>query len=100
MKTVTNGEWCVSTTSGTGIKGVILSVFKVISNNPYKIRYGDHNGKQFNTIEEADAFNLKHGYTKTFSRVDRFGPLQNSESAKRYFEDGKKIGQRRVSQSL
>jgi len=97
MKKVTRDGWCVSTETGTGINGVRLSVFKVINNNPYKIRYGDHHGRMFSTQEEADKFTLERGYCKTFSRVDRFGPLLNNNQVfiKMHFEAGMRLGQRR-----
>lgn len=71
IRTVIRDNWCVSTITGTGIKGTQLSVFKVISYNPYKIRRGDHDGRIFPSIDAANAFCLERGYTKTYTRADR-----------------------------
>lgn len=97
MKRVTRDGWCVSTETGTGIKGARLGVFKVINNNPYKIRYGDHHGKMFADSDKAFAFALKHGYCKTYSRVDRFGPVPDYNNAfvKMHFESGRRLAQKK-----
>lgn len=99
MKTVTNDNWCVSSTSGTYIKGVILSVFKVISQNPWKIRRGDADGRVFASTEEANEFCLKRGYTKTWSRIDYFSNV-NKSIVDLYMSRGRKFGETRKNKHI
>lgn len=64
MTTVTNEGWNVSTTTGSGIDGAILSVFKIKRNG--RFQYGDANGKQFPSSDAAFQYALDKGYLQQF----------------------------------
>jgi hypothetical protein len=72
--TVTYGGWGVSYTSGSGIDGVILNVYKDYPDLPNewgglgRFRYGDHHGRRFDTMEQARDFALERGYLQPFVR--------------------------------
>ena len=78
VKTVTQGAWCVSTETGTGIDGAILKVFILRENMPTRIargvtmtcrfQRGDADGKRFPSVEAAFAYALDHGYCQKFYR--------------------------------
>ncbi|HVA28588.1 MAG TPA: hypothetical protein VNF68_10430 [Candidatus Baltobacteraceae bacterium] len=72
---VTNGEWSVSSASGHGIDGFILSVFRVVSTKLKRDRfcaaYGDAHGKIFQTREALDRFALERGYLQVHYRKQR-----------------------------
>lgn len=72
QRTVTNGDWGVSGTSGSHIEGVIGNYYKhhpAPHRSPrYITQYGDHNGRTFDTHEERKAFELTHGYIQWYGR--------------------------------
>lgn len=69
QSTVTNGNWAVSTITGSNTAGAELSVR--VHYEPgrsaarrYLLRRGDHDGRAFASSEEAHAFALAHGYAQ------------------------------------
>lgn len=66
MKTCTQGNWSVSTTSGGDLKGFRLNVTRFFDG--YKMRDGDYDGRIFPSREAVDAFALEHGYTERYYR--------------------------------
>lgn len=69
MTLVTNDGWSVSYTSGTGIDGVILKVFKflTVGGNQYaKMRRGEADGLRFKNTDEATRYAHERGYLKPF----------------------------------
>ena len=64
MRTCTQGNWGVSTTTGTGIKGAILHVYRILANG--KIAKGELYGKQYPSNDAAFAAALEHGYLKPY----------------------------------
>lgn len=74
-KTVTNDHWGVSTTSGTGIDGSILNVYRCIDGHHFKdgkfrIQYASLNGMTFKERygEAYQAVCLEHGFLKRYGR--------------------------------
>ena len=68
MNTTSNG-WSVSATSGTGINGSILHVYKhhQVSNGSLW-QYGQANGLQFADSAAAFQYASEHGYTHQYNR--------------------------------
>lgn len=62
---VTNEAWGVSFSSGHGIDGVVLNVYKFHGN---KCQRGQAYGMTFANSESADVYALEHGYTKYTNR--------------------------------
>lgn len=67
IKTVTNGKWGSSVTTGTNIEGCILNVYK--QTRLGRFQYGDANGMKFATSEEAWQYAFEHGYTTQYVKV-------------------------------
>lgn len=70
---VTRGSWGVSTTSGSGIKGVQLSVVilrdgKLFKDGKFRFQKGDKDGLILTGHESADALTLEHGYSQKYGR--------------------------------
>lgn len=70
LPTVTQGPWCTSTTTGTNIEGARLSVFRVVRlpGGREVFARGDHDGREFASVDECRAFALEHGYTELHYR--------------------------------
>ena len=75
IKTVTQGNWGVSVTTGGNIMGAVLHVYQWVKRGANgeimpdsKMRRGDAYGKVFDTTEQAYAFALEHGYLQEFRR--------------------------------
>lgn len=70
MKTVTRGDWGVSVTTGAGIVGAVLNVYRFRSNGRplpgHKMIKGDAYGRPFPTQEDAFRFALERGYTQPY----------------------------------
>lgn len=83
-QTVTAGKWNVSVTTGTGIPGAILNVFKpyghttrnpLPSGRAWVTQRGDHDGREFPTSDEAFEFAFEHGYLQLYFRYqNNVGP--------------------------
>lgn len=65
MRLVTNEGWGVSQSSGHGIDGVLLHVYKF---HGRKCQNGQANNLEFATAEAADQYALDHGYLKLYGR--------------------------------
>ena len=63
QKSVTNGPWSVSCTTGTDIQGAILRVARHIGQRIYP---GDADGRLFASSDVAFQFAFERGYTKQF----------------------------------
>lgn len=65
LDTVTRDNWCVAYVSSSLKPGVVeLSVFRgFINGEPVK---GEHDGRQFPTVEAAQRFALEHGYVQLY----------------------------------
>lgn len=84
MSTVTNFGWGVSSTTGSGIVGAILNIYKFHNG---KFRRGELDGKQFKTSDEAHAAALAHGYTtETFRRPSMFIELRLPKAVKKHLK--------------
>lgn len=75
--TVTATAFGVSTTSGTGIKGAVLNIYRhhdapdrrAIGLVPYfRSQHGDLDGVVYPSVEAANQAALEHGYTRYYSR--------------------------------
>lgn len=66
LATVTQGPWNVSVCTSSDAPGARLSVFRGFYKN--RPRYGDANGLQFKTSDEAWAFALLHGYIQVYRK--------------------------------
>jgi hypothetical protein len=67
ITTVCRDGWNVSTTSTSGIDGVILGVFKLHRiNGRHLFQYGSANGKKFECSDDAWAYALDRGYLQPF----------------------------------
>jgi hypothetical protein len=72
VKLVTSPGWSVSCTTGTGISGAILSVYRYFPQMRNSLGGhgrsvpGDHHGRVFPSSAAANAFALKHGYLQEF----------------------------------
>jgi len=66
--TTTNTGFSVSTTTGSGIKGVQISVCRFPKKTGWGMLKGQLNGLTVETHEQADALLLTYGYTKQFGR--------------------------------
>jgi hypothetical protein len=73
IATCTRDKWCVSTQSGDGIGGAILSVFRVYYNSEKigtreytKYAYGEGEGRVFKDSESAFVWALEHGYLQRY----------------------------------
>jgi len=62
MALVTQGSWNVSVTTGDGICGARLAVFRMPVEPRRRIRYGDGHGRMFPSSEAAWAWAREHGY--------------------------------------
>lgn len=80
-RTCTNGQWCVSTTSGTNIDGYEISVFIPRRSFPYLAQRGDLNGLTVKTKEEADRLLLERGYLRPYNR--NLGEFKMSRAARK-----------------
>lgn len=72
-KTVTQGKWSVSVTTGTGIRGAILNVKRHFEPkrdgvSKYIMAKGDADGMLFPTTEAASEYAFEHGYTQEWIR--------------------------------
>jgi hypothetical protein len=74
-RTVTNGHWGVSTTSGSDIQGSILNVYRCIDGSKFKdgkfrIQYASLNGMNFPERFDSgyDRICLEHGFLKLYGR--------------------------------
>ncbi len=69
-RTVTQGEWGVSCSTGSGINGAILNVYRARFNGrelPYdKWMKGFGDGKTFPTTEAASQWAFDHGYLQLY----------------------------------
>lgn len=59
----TVGKYAVSTTSGTGIDGVILNVH---ISGTFPLRHCEGHGKRFANVDDADAYCLAKGYIREY----------------------------------
>lgn len=69
QRTVTLGGWNVSVTGIDG--GYTLNVHRDIPGRKFParmVRYGDANGRRFNSADSAFKFALERGYTQVYSR--------------------------------
>jgi hypothetical protein len=68
--TVTWGDWCVSTRTGDGIDGAILSVFRHHIHGkalaPCQWAYGYGDGRLFPDTESATQWAFDHGYLQLY----------------------------------
>jgi len=62
-RTVTAGDWAVSTTTSSHQSGVELHTFKL---RGAKIQKGEGYGRRFETTDQAVAWALEHGYLEPF----------------------------------
>lgn len=90
---VTNFGWSVSNTTGSGIDGAILNVYKNRGLKVVKgyqacwLQNGELNGKHFKSSEAASEAAAAHGYTKTyFSRPTSFINLRLSPATRRFLK--------------
>lgn len=69
-RTVTQGDWSVSCTTGTGITGAILNVSRHRLGGREltwkRIMHGFGNGRLFPSTEAASQFAFDHGYTQLY----------------------------------
>ena len=69
-RTVTQGEWGVSSTTGHGIKGAILSLYRARFNGrelPYdRWMHGFGDGELFPSTEAAYQWAFDHGYLQLY----------------------------------
>lgn len=73
IRTVTRGPWGAGSTSGTGIDGHIVNVYRCIDGNKFKdgkfrIMNGQLDGLTLQTREEVNALQLLYGYIQPYSR--------------------------------
>jgi hypothetical protein len=69
---VTQGPWGVSVTSGSGIKGAVLHVYR-------DGIHGDAEGRQFPSTDEAFAFAASRGYQAPYFRRHAVWKARNRE---------------------
>lgn len=67
---VTNGEWRVSSRTGTGIAGALLNVYRVISlirgDKIVQVHEYEVKGMVFESCDAAHAWAFEQGYTRQY----------------------------------